>query len=58
VINDQSPIRDQQPDTQGEQERCAEIEEIHAALIEGEASGEAKPFDAGAFKQKMLASHG
>jgi antitoxin ParD1/3/4 len=58
VINDQSPIRDRQPDTQCEQERCAEIEAIHAALIEGEASGEAKPFDAGAFKQKMLASHG
>lgn len=58
MINDQSPIRDRQPDTQCEQERCAEIEAIHAALIEGEASGEAKPFDAGAFKQKMLASHG
>jgi antitoxin ParD1/3/4 len=58
VINDQSPIRARQPDTHGEQERCAEIEEIHAALTEGEASGEAKPFDADVFKQKVLASHG
>ncbi len=36
------------------QERSTEAE----ALIEGEASGEAKSFDAGEFKQKMLASHG
>jgi antitoxin ParD1/3/4 len=41
-----------------EQERSAEIEAARAALIEGEASGEAKPFDAGAFKRRMLASNG
>ena len=41
-----------------EQERSAEIESIRAALIEGEASGEPRPFDAGAFKQRMLAVHG
>lgn len=57
-MNDQSPLRDRQPDTQGEQERCADIGEIRAALIEGEASGEAEPFDAGLFKQKILALPG
>jgi len=43
---------------QREQERSAEIEAVRAALIEGEASGEAKPFDAGVFKRRMLASNG
>lgn len=37
-----------------EQERTAEIEAIRNALIEGEASGEPKRFDAAAFKQRML----
>ena len=41
-----------------EQERNAEVEAIRAALIEGEAGGEPSPFDAGAFKQKMLDAHG
>ena len=41
-----------------EQERSGEIEAIRAALIEGEASGEPGLFDAGAFKQRMLARHG
>jgi len=41
-----------------EQERSAEIEAIRAALIDGEASGEPRRFDAAAFKQRMLAEHG
>jgi antitoxin ParD1/3/4 len=53
--NDSEYIRDL---IRREQERSAEIEALRAALIEGEASGEAKPFDAGAFKRKMLASNG
>ena len=53
--NDSEYIRDL---IRREQERSAEIEALRAALIEGEASGEAKPFDAGVFKQKMRASHG
>lgn len=40
-----------------EQERSAELEAIRAALMEGEASGEARPFDAGAFRQRMLTVH-
>ena len=35
-----------------EQERSAEIDAIRTALIEGEVSGEATPFNAGAFKQQ------
>ena len=53
--NDSEYIRDL---IRREQERSAETEVIRAALIEGEASGEARPFDAGAFKQRMLATHG
>lgn len=53
--NDSEYIRDL---IRREQERSAEIEVVRAALIEGEASGEPKPFDVGAFKQKMLDSHG
>ncbi len=53
--NDSEYIRDL---IRREQERSAEVEALRAALIEGEASGEAKPFDVGAFKQKMRASHG
>ena len=53
--NDSEYIRDL---IRREQERGAEIEAIRAALIEGEASGEPRPFDAGAFKQRMLAAHG
>jgi antitoxin ParD1/3/4 len=40
-----------------EQERSDETIAIHAALIEGEASGEPRAFDAAA-KQLMLATHG
>ena len=53
--NDSEYIRDL---IRREQERCAETEAIRAALIEGEASGEPRSFDAGAFKQRMLAAHG
>ena len=53
--NDSEYIRDL---IRREQERSAEIEAIRAALIEGEASGEPRSFDAGAFKQRMLAANG
>ncbi len=53
--NDSEYIRDL---IRREQERSAEINDIRAALIEGEASGEPRAFDAGAFKQRMLAAHG
>lgn len=53
--NDSEYIRDL---IRREQERSAEIEAVRAALIEGEASGEPGPFDAVAFKKKMLASRG
>jgi antitoxin ParD1/3/4 len=41
-----------------EQERRSEIESIRAALVEGENSGEPKPFDAIAFKERIRAVHG
>ena len=53
--NDSEYIRDL---IRREQERSAGIEAVRSALIEGEASGEPLPFDAGAFKQRMLAPHG
>ncbi|MFZ6720508.1 type II toxin-antitoxin system ParD family antitoxin [Undibacterium sp. Ji49W] len=53
--NDSEYIRDL---IRREQDRNTEIEAIRAALIEGEASGEARPFNALAFKQKMLAKRG
>jgi antitoxin ParD1/3/4 len=53
--NDSEYIRDL---IRREQERSGEIEAIRAALIEGEASGEPRPFDAGAFKQRMLTARG
>ncbi len=53
--NDSECIRDL---IRREQERSGELETIRAALIEGEASGEPRPFDAGAFKQRMLTAHG
>ena len=40
------------------QERSAKSEAVRVALIEGEASGDANPFDASAFKQRMQAAHG
>jgi antitoxin ParD1/3/4 len=36
----------------------ADIEEIRAALIEAEKSGEPRPFDGDLFKQEMIAKHG
>jgi antitoxin ParD1/3/4 len=53
--NDSEYIRDL---IRREQERSSEIEAIRAALIEGEASGEPRPFDAGAFKKRMLIQRG
>jgi antitoxin ParD1/3/4 len=53
--NDSEYIRDL---LRREQERSAEIEQIRAALIEGEASGKPKPFNIEAFKKKMLDTHG
>ena len=53
--NDSECIRDL---IRREQERSFEMETIRTALIEGEASGDPKRFDAEAFKQKMLAAHG
>ena len=48
--NDSEYIRDL---IRREQERSAEMEAVRAALIEGETSGEPRPFDAGAFKQRI-----
>jgi antitoxin ParD1/3/4 len=53
--NDSECIRDL---IRREQERSAEIELIRRALAEGEASGEPKPFDAAAFKRRVLTTHG
>jgi antitoxin ParD1/3/4 len=53
--NDSEYIRDL---IRREQERGNEIDAVRAALIEGEASGEPTPFDAKAFKQRMLTGHG
>jgi len=41
-----------------EQERGAELEAIRFALIEGESSGEPRPFSADEFKKRMLTAHG
>ena len=53
--NDSEYIRDL---IRREQERSAEVEAIRTALLEGESSGEPRPFDADAFKQQMSARHG
>lgn len=53
--NDSEYIRDL---IRREQDRTAGIEAIRAALAEGEASGEPKPFDVEQFKKKMLVAHG
>lgn len=53
--NDSEYIRDL---IRREQERNGEIDAIRNALIEGEASGEPRRFDATAFKQRMRAAHG
>ncbi|NWB95826.1 type II toxin-antitoxin system ParD family antitoxin [Pseudomonas gingeri] len=53
--NDSEYIRDL---IRREQERSAEFEAIRAALIEGELSGEPRPFNADEFKKRMLTAHG
>jgi len=53
--NDSEYIRDL---IRREQERVGQLEAVRAALIEGENSGAPQVFDAQAFKQRMLASHG
>lgn len=40
------------------QAREVEIDHIRAALIEGERSGDAEPFDFAEFKQRKLKQHG
>ena len=52
--NDSEYIRDL---IRREQERSAEVEAVRKALMEGENSGEAKPFDALKFKQAMRAAN-
>jgi antitoxin ParD1/3/4 len=49
--NDSEYIRDL---IRREQERTAEVDAIRQALIEGENSGEPRPFDAAKFKQALL----
>lgn len=53
--NDSEYIRDL---IRREQERNSSVEAIRAALVEGEASGEPRPFDIASFKQAMRAKHG
>lgn len=53
--NDSEYIRDL---IRREQERSAFSDSLNHHLIAGEESGEPKPFDAAAFKQKMRAEHG
>jgi len=53
--NDSEAIRDL---IRREQERRFEIETIRNALIEGEQSGEPRPFDFDDFKRRKIARHG
>jgi antitoxin ParD1/3/4 len=53
--NDSQYIRDL---IRQEQVRNAEIDVLRDALVDGENSGEPKPLDVAAFKQKMLKTHG
>lgn len=53
--NDSEYIRDL---IRREQARTAQTEAIRAALIEGENSGPAQPFDLATFKARMKAEHG
>lgn len=52
--NDSEYIRDL---IRREQERTVEIEAIRQALIEGEESGEPRPFDVAAFKRRVRKAH-
>ncbi len=38
-----------------EQERMSELQALRSALLQGETSGEPQPFDAQAFRARMLA---
>ena len=53
--NDSEYIRDL---IRRDQAGKAELEEIRAALIEAEESGEPRPFDGDLFKKEMIAKHG
>ena len=53
--NDSEYIRDL---IRRDQAGKADIDEIRAALIEAEESGEPQPFDGDLFKQEMTAKHG
>ncbi len=53
--NDSEYIRDL---IRREQTRSADIEAIRLALIEGESSGEPRPFSVDEFKQRMLKANG
>ena len=41
-----------------DQARTSDTEAIRSALIEGEASGEPRPFDVAALKRRMQSGHG
>lgn len=53
--NDSEYIRDL---IRREQERSSKVEAIRAALVEGESSGEPRPFAPAEFKKRMLKTHG
>ena len=53
--NDSEAIRDL---IRREQERSAGLESVRQALIEGEQSGRAEPFDFQAFRERKMAQHG
>lgn len=53
--NDSEAIRDL---IRREQERSAGLESVRQALIEGEQSGRAEPFDFQAFKARKITQHG
>lgn len=52
--NDSELIRDL---IRREQERIAEIDNIRAALLDGEQSGEPQPFNFDQFKRRKLSQH-
>ncbi|HSI58583.1 MAG TPA: type II toxin-antitoxin system ParD family antitoxin [Ideonella sp.] len=53
--NDSEAIRDL---IRREQARSGQLETLRQALVEGEESGEPKPFDSLAFKRRMRKQHG
>ena len=53
--NDSEAIRDL---IRREQERSAGLESVRQALIEGEQSGRAEPFDFHAFRARKMTQHG